>query len=306
MEQGGKTKWSISTHQVGSANKDAVTEVFDSVFVCNGHYSIPDMPNIPGQDTFTGEILHSHDFRHPEAFKDKRVLVLGAGASGQDIALDIGKFAKKVTLGHNKAQMRCPFPKNINQRSGIKEINGNSVTFIDDSSEEYDAIMFSTGYQYTFPFLAPECGITVKNQRISPLYKHLFHIERPSMYFIGMCAAVCPFQMFDLQVRVSMKHIMGEFQLPSKEKMYLETEKDLEWRRNMGWPERHAHKLADHQWQYADELVAISGATPIRKVIKDLFRHVHNIRQTDIQHYKRMNFEIVNDEDYTIVERGYL
>jgi len=135
----------------------------------------------------------------------------------------------------------------------------------------------------------------------------MFHIEKQSMFFIGMCSTVCPFQMFDTQVRVAMRALMGDFKLPSKDEMYAENEKDMEWRRNvLSWPDRYAHRLSEHQWDYADALCKLSGATPIKKVVKDLFTHVHNIRQTDIRHYKRMNFEILNDEDYTIVERGHL
>jgi dimethylaniline monooxygenase (N-oxide forming) len=44
---------------------------FDAVFVCNGHYSEPRMPNIPCMDIFEGAQLHSHDFRDPANYNGK-------------------------------------------------------------------------------------------------------------------------------------------------------------------------------------------------------------------------------------------
>ena len=52
---------------------------------------------MPGLDQFEGEVMHSHDYRTPAAFKDMRVLCLGAAASGCDIALDIAGEAKNVS-----------------------------------------------------------------------------------------------------------------------------------------------------------------------------------------------------------------
>lgn len=55
------------------------------------------MPEIEGMDTFSGAIVHSHDYRVPDSYKDKVVVCLGGNASGQDIGLDIARVAKKVT-----------------------------------------------------------------------------------------------------------------------------------------------------------------------------------------------------------------
>ena len=61
------------------------------------HYSVPLVPDIEGLDTFEGDVVHSHDYRVPESYKDKVVVCLGGNASGQDLGLDIAKLAKKVT-----------------------------------------------------------------------------------------------------------------------------------------------------------------------------------------------------------------
>ncbi len=61
------------------------------------HYSTPLIPDIAGMDSFEGQIIHSHNYRRPEAFEGKRVACLGAAASGQDIALDMAQHAERVT-----------------------------------------------------------------------------------------------------------------------------------------------------------------------------------------------------------------
>jgi cation diffusion facilitator CzcD-associated flavoprotein CzcO len=47
------------------------------------------MPYFKGQDVFPGRILHSHDYKVPSDFAGERVLLVGAGISGEDIARDL-------------------------------------------------------------------------------------------------------------------------------------------------------------------------------------------------------------------------
>jgi cation diffusion facilitator CzcD-associated flavoprotein CzcO len=61
-------------------------EVFAGLLIANGTLSEPNMPEFPG--AFAGELIHSSAYRDPEQFKGKRVLVVGAGNSGCDIAVD--------------------------------------------------------------------------------------------------------------------------------------------------------------------------------------------------------------------------
>ena len=53
--------------------------------VCNGHYSVPKVPEVKNLDLFPGLQMHSHEYRSPGVFKGLRVVVLGAAASGTDI-----------------------------------------------------------------------------------------------------------------------------------------------------------------------------------------------------------------------------
>jgi hypothetical protein len=62
------------------------SEVFSGVMIANGTLSEPNMPTFRGQ--FDGELLHASAYRDPDQFRGKRVLVVGAGNSGCDIAVD--------------------------------------------------------------------------------------------------------------------------------------------------------------------------------------------------------------------------
>lgn len=58
-------------------------QVFDAVVVCNGHYSEPNLPDVPGADTWPGLQMHSHNYRVPEQFAGQVVVIVGASNSGK-------------------------------------------------------------------------------------------------------------------------------------------------------------------------------------------------------------------------------
>jgi cation diffusion facilitator CzcD-associated flavoprotein CzcO len=57
--------------------------------VATGYNRVPNVPRWPGQDTFPGQIIHSRDYTNGQAFRGKRVVVVGFGNSGAEIALDL-------------------------------------------------------------------------------------------------------------------------------------------------------------------------------------------------------------------------
>lgn len=59
------------------------------VILCAGLNRVPFHPHFQEEEIFTGEIIHSHDYQNPAAYQDKRVLVVGMGNSGAEIALDL-------------------------------------------------------------------------------------------------------------------------------------------------------------------------------------------------------------------------
>lgn len=68
--------------------------IYRGVVVANGHLSKPNLPSTPGN--FSGLQMHSGQYKTPDCLKGKRVLVVGAGNSGCDIAVEAIHHAAKV------------------------------------------------------------------------------------------------------------------------------------------------------------------------------------------------------------------
>ena len=68
------------------------------VVVAAGYNRIPRMPSWPGQHEFGGQILHSSGYRNGAPWKGRHVLVVGAGNSGAEIALDLCDHGADVSL----------------------------------------------------------------------------------------------------------------------------------------------------------------------------------------------------------------
>jgi NAD(P)H-nitrite reductase large subunit len=69
-----------------------------AVVVTTGANNLPFVPKIEGDDVFAGRVLHSRDYRSGAAFAGKRVLVVGMGNTGAEIALDLAEHGVAVAL----------------------------------------------------------------------------------------------------------------------------------------------------------------------------------------------------------------
>lgn len=66
--------------------------------ICSGRYNKPLTPKLIGQNRFKGSIEHSQSYRSPEKYRNKRVLLIGAGPSALDLAALISATAAHVKL----------------------------------------------------------------------------------------------------------------------------------------------------------------------------------------------------------------
>lgn len=94
--------WRVVWRQ-GGAEHEAV---FAGVMIANGTLSEPNLPGFAG--TFAGEFLHSAQYKSAKQFTDKRVLVIGAGNSGCDIAVDAVHHAASVDLSMRRGYHFVP------------------------------------------------------------------------------------------------------------------------------------------------------------------------------------------------------
>lgn len=98
-------RWQLET------NAGMVTT--DVLVAATGIWNQPKFPAIAGLASFAGTVMHSRDYRRPEDFAGKRVLVVGAGNSGTEIATALTKVADAVGLAVGSGVMFVPYPKTV-------------------------------------------------------------------------------------------------------------------------------------------------------------------------------------------------
>jgi len=72
--------------------------VYKGLICANGVTWHPSMPTYPGLDQFRGETQHTVAYRSPASLRGKRVLIVGAGNSGVDIACDAARNADRAVI----------------------------------------------------------------------------------------------------------------------------------------------------------------------------------------------------------------
>ena len=264
------------------------------------HYFIPHY-NVLGLEHFKGTVLHSHEYRLPDTFEGQCVLVIGAGQSGIDICLEVAAKAKIVLVSHRKGHITSPLPGNIYEVKGITCISETGSIQLDDGDtlkEKVDSIILCTGYEYKFPFLTPECGIQVTNNRVHPLYKHIVNIVHPSMAFIGLNFTVVPPVCCDVQAQYYLSVLLGRAKLPSQEEMKEDEEEVFRIQVEKGIKERHTHLLGDDQWSYYNKLAELGQFEPLKPVIQSLYDEVKIFRSLDVTRYKDLNYDVIDDKHW--------
>ncbi|ORX81026.1 FAD/NAD(P)-binding domain-containing protein [Basidiobolus meristosporus CBS 931.73] len=85
-----------------------VDEIFDHVIVATGHNYHSNMVRYEGMENFCGEIIHSLDYHEPSKFLGKRVVVIGSGTSGCDIANELSHTAEEVIISSRSGTFILP------------------------------------------------------------------------------------------------------------------------------------------------------------------------------------------------------
>uniref|UniRef100_A0A8C9H292 Flavin-containing monooxygenase n=1 Tax=Piliocolobus tephrosceles TaxID=591936 RepID=A0A8C9H292_9PRIM len=206
-------QWVVATEKDGKQE----STIFDAVMICSGHHVYPNLPtdSFPGLDRFRGNYLHSRDYKNPEAFKGKRVLVIGLGNSGSDIAVELSRLATQVVIGTRSGSwvmsrvwddgypwdtvslrkepvFNDELPSRIlcgivSIKPSVKEFTETSAGFEDGTVfEAVDSVIFATGYDYSYPFL-DETIIKSRNNEVT-LFKGIFPplMEKPTLAVIGL------------------------------------------------------------------------------------------------------------------------
>ncbi|MDH7444437.1 flavin-containing monooxygenase [Aquimarina sp. 2201CG14-23] len=95
-------EWNVIIVQNGKERSESFTDLV----VCNGHHSVPRIPEYPG--SFKGEFMHSHTYKKAAPFKNKRVLVIGGGNSACDVAVETSRVSKRTAISWRRGYRIIP------------------------------------------------------------------------------------------------------------------------------------------------------------------------------------------------------
>lgn len=217
-------------HQVRLKNLQTNTvyeKTYDAIVVANGHYSVPCVPNIRGIKAWNranpGVISHTKSYRRREPFADKKVIIIGNGASGTDIASQIGQVCKHPPLMSQRSESI------LGSAAGCADLVPEIAEFLPSShgtravrftngrvEQDIDAILFATGYYYSFPFLSSlESKLIPTGERVHNTYKHLFYTDDPTIAFMALPTKIIPFRIDEAQAAVIARVWAGRLALPS-------------------------------------------------------------------------------------------
>lgn len=115
----------------------------------------------------------------------------------------------------------------IKFKPNIQEFQGKTVVFEDGSRQDFDVVIYATGYKLSFPFLKHYIEFDIEESNNLRLYKRVIHPNFPNLFFIGLLqplGAIMP--LAELQAKWIAKIVKGACNLPSKEAMLRSIEED--------------------------------------------------------------------------------
>ena len=87
-------RWDVTTRSTGGYGPER-TSRYAAVLVANGHNWSPKLPRYEGLEEFRGEVMHASSYKDPAQLRGKRVLVVGAGNTGCDLAVEAAQQASR-------------------------------------------------------------------------------------------------------------------------------------------------------------------------------------------------------------------
>lgn len=300
-----KERWIIRIRNLMS--QDIIVKEYDGLFVCVGRYFRPRIPDHLKEDLerFEGSVIHSHDYRINEAYRQQNVVVLGAGPSGLDITIEISGVATKVFLLHLRKQEYPNLPENVIQvLSSIKSLGSDSVTLENgEVLNDINSIIWATGYHYDFQFMDESCQISIVNdRRVEHLFMHMINIHEPTMALFSIQQRILPFPLFHQQVLFFIQVLLGQVKLPSKELMLQENKRELQEKISKGLTEKHFHAM-NHGflWPYDDRLSEMAQIPRISQVKRKIFDALVKPREENCVTYRNQKFIILDEENYELL-----
>jgi hypothetical protein len=148
---------------------------------------------------------------------------------GQDIGTQIGKVCKKPLL--NSVRTSSPLKLGQENKEEVPPIaeylvGQRGVRFEDGRTEtDIDAVVYCTGYFYSYPFLGSlDPPVVTTGRRVRGLHQQLFNIHHPTLAFTALPQKVIPFPLSEAQGAAIAKVWANKLNLPTKEEMEIAEE----------------------------------------------------------------------------------
>ena len=287
-----EVKYNGNQFEVSALNKKNNTITsnnYDYLIVASGHFSVPYIPEYEGMKSFPGRILHGHDFRDAEEFRNKDVVVLGSSYSAEDIALQCYKYgAKSVTIGYRHNPMGFKWPDGMKEVHYLDRLEGNKAIFKDGHEQNADAIILCSGYLHHFPFLDESLKLKTVNRLYPPkLYKGVIWQNNHKLMYLGMQDQFHTFNMFDCQAWFARDVIMGKMKMPKDEDINIDINKWVSEEEAL----RDPIQMIDFQTEYTKDLHSLSDYPTIDfELIRKHFKVWEHHKEEDIMTYRNNSF----------------
>lgn len=219
-------------------------EYFDKVAVASGSFTAPKRPNLPGIEQFTGRNLHAIDFHRPETFQGHRVLLVGLHASAAfpnvrhswnffpapSIATTTPLIADEIY-----PLLESGFCEHV---AAVANISGPKTVVLKDGRvlDDIDAIIYTTGYDLSAPFVEEKYSPLGTPDTPPRLYRGTFPLHkdpmvRNSLAFLGHAAVHFPGFVQHELISMAVSQIWsGNSSLPPLGEMQAWYRGFLEWR----------------------------------------------------------------------------
>lgn len=188
------------------------------------------------------------------------------------------------------------------QKPDVKKVlSDGQILFKDDSKQSVDVIIFCTGYNYSFPFLSPECEIKVDDNHVTQLYKHIVNINHPTMFFIGLTFITIITFMVEFQVQFGFEFLLNPSKRPSKDVMLVDIAEDVIKRVERGLRKKEMHLLGipEEMVTYFKILANFAGVPEMKNVFAKMVSIGINRLRADPLGFRSYNYYVVNDEEFT-------
>ncbi|KAL0869186.1 hypothetical protein ABMA27_007469 [Loxostege sticticalis] len=273
------------------------TEQCDFVAVASGEFSSPVWPKFDGQETFKGKMIHSHDYKDPEDYRNRRVLIVGAGPSGLDLAIHLSNVTAKLVHSHHLRYNQPFFSDTYVKKPDIKMFTSNGVIFQDGSFEEVDDVIFCTGYDFTHPFLDKSVGITASGKFVLPLYQHTVNIRHPTLAFVGVSKKILN-KVLEAQGEYVAALAAGKFELPSQEAMLKAWLTHVRALKAKGMRLVDVNTIDNDADNYFANITEEAGIYRRPPVLSDIRVFNARYRLEDLLNYRDFDYQIVDDHNY--------